>query len=365
MRTVDDVSDPSSGPLGSPGSPYEKFRAAAGGRVTAAQCEQWADEHPRDPDRVLALMDAGWRAARGEHYQGGDHERARSLFARAAELGGPEGRLARIGIVEMLYALDRAQEAEQTAQALLEELSTRPGEVLDDLKAFDGMVDMLGETGRCEQALDWCLAALAHPVARLDAHPGGGEAARLLRELRISRAFLRRDLGLEQDEDDLAAEAEAAAELKEVGEAFTRALDGLPSRRAVERPDDAAAFDGIVLRWVREDFAAVRACWPESTASYGNDYPVYAERLQADARTYAESGAARVHFVSATLANYLDFATREGRDADDAETRRAFSRHIVHTHPGQALAWPPPRNGPCWCESGRKYKKCCGDPAKG
>ncbi|MGA4539020.1 SEC-C metal-binding domain-containing protein [Uniformispora flossi] len=24
--------------------------------------------------------------------------------------------------------------------------------------------------------------------------------------------------------------------------------------------------------------------------------------------------------------------------------------------------WPP-RNGPCWCGSDRKYKKCCGSPA--
>ncbi|MEV6140612.1 SEC-C metal-binding domain-containing protein [Nocardia sp. NPDC051990] len=24
------------------------------------------------------------------------------------------------------------------------------------------------------------------------------------------------------------------------------------------------------------------------------------------------------------------------------------------------MDWPPPRNAPCWCGSGRKYKKCCG-----
>ncbi len=24
------------------------------------------------------------------------------------------------------------------------------------------------------------------------------------------------------------------------------------------------------------------------------------------------------------------------------------------------IAWPPPRNGPCWCGSGAKHKKCCG-----
>ncbi|WP_370013527.1 SEC-C metal-binding domain-containing protein [Nocardiopsis sp. Huas11] len=27
------------------------------------------------------------------------------------------------------------------------------------------------------------------------------------------------------------------------------------------------------------------------------------------------------------------------------------------------IPWPPGRNQPCWCDAGRKYKKCCGSPA--
>jgi hypothetical protein len=29
---------------------------------------------------------------------------------------------------------------------------------------------------------------------------------------------------------------------------------------------------------------------------------------------------------------------------------------------GRRVVWPPPRNNPCWCGSGAKYKKCCGGP---
>ena len=29
----------------------------------------------------------------------------------------------------------------------------------------------------------------------------------------------------------------------------------------------------------------------------------------------------------------------------------------------QVIGWPPGRNQPCWCRSGRKYKKCCAAPA--
>lgn len=47
------------------------------------------------------------------------------------------------------------------------------------------------------------------------------------------------------------------------------------------------------------------------------------------------------------------------------ETRHAFGKWYAMTgHPERALLWPPARNGPCWCESNRKYKKCCGAPAK-
>ncbi|MFF7881266.1 SEC-C metal-binding domain-containing protein [Streptomyces sp. NPDC020794] len=343
-------------------SPYEQFLATVGRQPTAAQYEQWADEHLGDPDQGRALVHAGWLTARGKQHQG-DDAKALELFTRA-KLSGAAGRQAQVGAVETLYAQDRERDAEQAEQALREELTEQPDEAVADLQVFDDMVDMLGEIGRSERALDWCLAALAHPAARENEGTVGGETARLRRGLRISRALLRRDLGLEPTDDDLAAEAETDAELREFGEELDRALSGLPSGRPVEVPEDTAAFDGIVLRWVREDFAAVRTRWPESTDSYGDNYTAYIQRLQTDARTFAEAGAARVHIVSATLAACEEFAVREGRDADNPDTRRAFSRHVVRAHPDESPAWPAPRNGPCWCDSGRKYKKCCGAPAR-
>ena len=35
-----------------------------------------------------------------------------------------------------------------------------------------------------------------------------------------------------------------------------------------------------------------------------------------------------------------------------------LSRKVLDEDPG-VIAWPPGRNQPCWCGSGRKYKKCC------
>jgi tetratricopeptide (TPR) repeat protein len=45
-------------------------------------------------------------------------------------------------------------------------------------------------------------------------------------------------------------------------------------------------------------------------------------------------------------------------DEDPEEARASYAVHL--TTEGEVIAWPPGRNEPCWCGSGRKYKKCCG-----
>lgn len=45
-------------------------------------------------------------------------------------------------------------------------------------------------------------------------------------------------------------------------------------------------------------------------------------------------------------------------DEDPDEARAAYTAH--RTQDGDVIPWPPGGNEPCWCGSGRKYKKCCG-----
>jgi len=45
-------------------------------------------------------------------------------------------------------------------------------------------------------------------------------------------------------------------------------------------------------------------------------------------------------------------------DEDPEEARAVYAAHRMRD--GEAIPWPPGRNEPCWCGSGRKYKKCCG-----
>jgi hypothetical protein len=60
------------------------------------------------------------------------------------------------------------------------------------------------------------------------------------------------------------------------------------------------------------------------------------------------------------VAGLLSFAEREGLDPARRDTRLAYTRSLARS--GRGMSWPPERNAPCWCGSGRKYKKCCGCP---
>jgi hypothetical protein len=336
-------------------TPYMVFLDDLGREPSAAECEQWAKEHAGAPEEPRALVDAGWLTARG-----GRHEEALALFHRALESGGEFGRDAQVGIVDQLYALRRGQEADQAQRVLRAELDAEPAG-LADLRVFDDMVEVLTEAGASESALEWCEAGLHRAAGAGDAP----EAAEYRRGLALSRSFLRSDLDIELDEDDLAVEAEADASLAAFSE-LVRAKWGnlLGGRRELDVPEDAEAFDSIVLRWAREDFADVRARWPESTAHYGDDYDTYAARIQREARGYDEAGAAHVRMVTGTLADFQAYAQRTGSDPADQKTRQNYGECQAAEHPDQTLLWPPARNGPCWCDSGRKYKKCCGTPAK-
>jgi hypothetical protein len=221
------------------------------------------------------------------------------------------------------------------------------------------MVELLIDTGTLEAALVWCEAALAHTGAAQDTENAGAQR----HSLHLSRSFLHEELGMEPDAQDLAAEAVAQQELDEFGRLLRETVQSLPGGRQL-LPDDDGPYDGIVLRWSRAEFPAVRARWPETTEAYTDDYDTYAARLQNEARAYSDAGAVHVRLVTADLADYGTYAQRTGRDPAAPETRQAYGPWRAETTPEAAVLWPPPRNGPCWCESGKKFKKCCGTPAR-
>ena len=299
-------------------------------------------------------MDAGWSTARS-----GDSERALELFRRAVGFGGESGRDAQVGIAEQLYALQRDHEADKVQRALRAELDDQSGG-LGTVRVFDDMAEMLSDAGQDQLALEWCQAGLDR-AAEADDDP---EVERRRRGLLINRGYLREKLGIELDVEDLVARAESDSSLAKVTAMMRERLGPLLRGSDVDVSRDEGAFDGIVLRWVREDFRAVRSRWPESTAHYGDDYETYAGRIQREARMYEDSGAARVRLVTGSLADYEAYTKAQRRDPAAPTTRQDYGEWCTKARPDRVRIWPPERNGACWCDSGRKYKKCCGAPAR-
>ena len=55
-------------------------------------------------------------------------------------------------------------------------------------------------------------------------------------------------------------------------------------------------------------------------------------------------------------------AARTARPRDSVGYVAALERALRACNADWEIAWPPGRNQPCWCGSGRKYKKCCAAP---
>jgi hypothetical protein len=107
--------------------------------------------------------------------------------------------------------------------------------------------------------------------------------------------------------------------------------------------------------------------WPELAARVGTrDYPTYARAVQGTLIDVAREHARHPVLVPLDLDELAELADAAGFDVVDWRTRAALAARLAEA--GQGLPWPPARNEPCWCGSGRKYKKCCDtvplDPAR-
>ena len=137
----------------------------------------------------------------------------------------------------------------------------------------------------------------------------------------------------------------------------------------IEPADEAGAgrrIRTLALAWFPADqyLAALRR-WPELTAEGAAkdavDHAAYSLALERTLRDYAEAGLTRLGISPIRLPDYLAWCTGRGTDPAAPATRANYAADLARQ--GGAITWPPPRNQPCWCGSGRKYKQCCGRAA--
>ncbi|MFJ9554531.1 SEC-C domain-containing protein [Nocardiopsis sp. NPDC101807] len=312
---------------------------------------------PLPPELVGALFEMDLPRRHLDDLAAAPDEAGEILLNAAQELGSTSPRAARDLLealrefapnpdhrqyaTHMLAAFLRAEGRVEEADRLIEGLM-RPG-VLGRATAVV-LADEFAREGDLDKALYCynvaCRAILAQPaqiISQLD--PYG------LLPL-VGRAVARERLGLAPDDHDRAA----------------LAADGAPSslETALERTDDAAPGRGPVVHaaFARDSLPEARdlGLLPDGADAHHHGVE---RSLRAES---AEHPGALLATVLTTPGELGAFAGARGLDAADGDALRLWAG-TLSPESGRPTPWPPERNHPCWCGSGRKYKKCCGSPS--
>jgi tetratricopeptide (TPR) repeat protein len=108
-----------------------------------------------------------------------------------------------------------------------------------------------------------------------------------------------------------------------------------------------------------DEFALAIEAWAGFAEHWSEDgHAQYALELDRRMRAVASGAPRHPVVVPLTVAQVRALAAANAIDEDAPEARARAAYELAQE--GGALAWPPGRNEPCWCGSGKKYKKCCG-----
>ena len=279
---------------------------------------------------------AAWFAHAGEAWElEGDLARARAMYEEAVADGGPALLDPRAELFDVLLGLGDADRAEEVLSDLAADL--RSGRGADIFPATVG--EALESHGRLEEALRWFDAGLAWSER---ASAGDADLVCLNGHFRVRRA-----LGLPQDGYDELSERRRREYLEDLGDD-----DSL-----LASTGGSAKILMTVLYWPAEEFTRLVERHPALADDYGAEHEEHRFLVEKHLRGLTV-GTSAVAVSVGGLDDFEAFAAARGDHAAHASTRAAYAAHCGRL--GQTVPWPPGRNEPCWCGSGRKYKRCCG-----
>jgi tetratricopeptide (TPR) repeat protein len=307
------------------------------------ELEAELEAYPDERGEILCEIAATWLKL-------GEPDRAVAIWRDLIAEGGEEGDYAQVALAEHLFDQGQDEAARAELAALKATRRTYSG-------AWELAAELFEECGELAESLVWYTMATERFTAEdLDAlseafgwasRPGG-----LVRR----RRTLRNEVGLPPDETDqlLPDEDEILEQLRE------------PIPFAEEPVDTVRARPGLptevrMLFWPRSEFGVARKRWPDLIGQDVTE-PQYYGDLEAELDALASEGASRVSAVPYSIESFAVAVDALGdRSADPtAATHKYLDARYAEGHHVQ---WPPPRNQPCWCGSGTKYKKCCWAPA--
>lgn len=210
--------------------------------------------------------------------------------------------------------------------------------------------------GEHEVALDWLTDGLQLAL-------GTADPERLVGQLADLRQESLDKLGRSADP----LQEQAATFLAE--QELVRSARARPDGEAT--PESTDPIGAVALAWLPAgDYEQAVQLWPELAASdrvRGPDgplpHPQYCKALQQILVEYAEAGMPALTIAPVRVEPFTAWCAERDRQPDSADARAEYAAHLAAKADRDLIAWPPGRNQPCWCGSGRKYKKCCAAPS--
>jgi tetratricopeptide (TPR) repeat protein len=295
--------------------------------AVAAELVRAADEG-RIADKADVSHALGLAAEITEQH--GTVEAAQALAARAADEETADPGMAHVLNARLLLRLGREDDA-MAQFALLRPRLTHDPEVAQ------AVGDALEEAGRVELAVEWLTEAVeaVHELMRsAESEEEGRRYGVMLYGLVQHRHQLRHVLKLPHDQYD----------------SLAIRLDNAGSKSRSH--DDVAAE----LYWPRAEFDQLIERWPALAEEFGQDWDEHRAAVETDLARYAAGGYPRLVLLTGEVDGLIAFAKSAGEDPAKSGVADDYARGIAAA---RQVSWPPSRNGPCWCGSGQKYKKCC------
>ena len=302
------------------------------------QARKYAERLERDaavcPDECAEIL----LEAAGQWALTGEHERALQIYDGLVATASKED--AQFAIAEKIGILDRLgrDEEARTLMAHLKESPAGPGPA-------SIVAEYLESRDRLDEALTWFNIACQDLLTKQEAE-SEPETTRIRLGL-DGRARVRKALGLPPDALDQGV-GEQRAEL-------TAMLDRLPRHGHAKQVGMSGTFfiRPDVKRAFAEGLMHVEDPEDDNVDSY------FRRVEQGWHRSARETGNSRIALLPTTVDDLLKYSQDHGRDPKNQQTRADYLQDRI----GEGvptISWPPERNQPCWCDSGRKYKKCCG-----
>jgi tetratricopeptide (TPR) repeat protein len=211
----------------------------------------------------------------------------------------------------------------------------------------------LREAGDHERAVEWLGRGIRAAMA-------GGDPERLVAQMSDLRRSSLEQLGREHDQLERDADTflEAARNRAAATDERARA-----ATTAFAQADFGAPRVTVAMAWFPSgDYERATERWPDGLERFtGVGHREYCRSIEADMRVLAADRTAGVrvsHVAPVSVDGLIEFSAEESTDPGSADTRSRLAAELLRR--GDAIAWPPGRNDPCWCGSGAKYKRCCG-----